>query len=594
MKILKILKIYETVRYMTFRQWKYRLYYTIRNRVAKRKPRLGSKSEIIRRLPMNYDVYLTDAAFLAEAKDILNNNIPTISGRIEKFGIDVDWDMINENYRLVCFRVNSFRYLFALSNAYKSTGDEIYMNKGFALIDDWIAKNYKCIEGDKWNPYVIADRLMNWIGFISEHCDEDKINYYAKCIRAQAIELKSSIEYQLGANHLLSEARTLIAVGAFLKDNEFVDYGKKVLIEEYETQFLDDGGHYERSVSYHVESLQQYYESAYILLTIGDKDAKEFIDLMKKPYQFLNNMIGVNGEIPLFNDAAIDYPFYDAKDFLSTASYLYETAPPNAIQGEYYQQWRLTSMDKEDIEWRSECLMKATGLLHYRFSTAGKKYSLYFDVGDNGPDSNLGHTHADALSVLLASDSSNIFVDSGVFTYESGEQRNLCRSTKAHNTIEVDTANSAEVWAAFRVARRGHAKIESYKETEGNLSICASHDGYKKILRTPVIHNRNLSVNPDEGEIYVIDNLICDSKHNAVLRYHINPGSTVKILNSCECVIDSSYRLSTSEPQKITKCQVASKFGELKESLCIECVFCTENTKEIKTKVTIKENSKNG
>ena len=591
---MKLLKVYETAKYMTFRQFKYRLFYTFRNKVFKRKPQLVDKSEIVRCLPMNYSVHLTDNMSLAEANDVLVNNIHTISGRIEKFDDSIDWNMRNEKYRLVCFRLNSFRYLLALSNAYKSTSDEVYKNKGFALIDDWIADNYQQIEGDKWNPYVIADRLMNWIGFVSEYCDADKLSHYAKYIRAQAIELKESIEYQLGANHLLSEARALIAAGAFLNDTKFIDYGKKVLREEFKTQFLSDGGHYERSVSYHVESLQQYYESTYILLNIGDRDAKEFVDLMKQPYKFLNNMISVNGEIPLFNDAAIDYPFYDAKDFLSTASYLYKNSPPNAGQGDYYFQWKIITIDKVDFDWTSDCLMQSTGLLHYRFNIGGKEYSLYFDVGDNGPDCNLGHTHADSLSLLLSSEDGNIFVDSGVFTYENGLDRNRCRSTKAHNTIEVDDTDSAEVWAAFRVARRGHSKVECYENDGTRLNISASHDGYKKILTKPVIHKRSLKVDSNEGTIRIEDKLICDSKHHATLRYHICPDCSVKTLNSYECVIDDHYVVSTSEPMEIKKWTVASEFGNKTESLCIVCSFSTDNTKEIKTKVTIKENFKNG
>ena len=47
-----------------------------------------------------------------------------------------------------------------------------------------------------------------------------------------------------------------------------------------------------------------------------------------------------------------------------------------------------------------------------------------------------------------------LLVDTGTSTYAPGPVRDYERSTAAHNTVEVDGANSTEVWGAFRAARR--------------------------------------------------------------------------------------------------------------------------------------------
>ena len=43
------------------------------------------------------------------------------------------------------------------------------------------------------------------------------------------------------------------------------------------------------------------------------------------------------------------------------------------------------------------------------------------------------------------------FVNSGTSTYSRSKLRNFQRSTKAHNTIEVNHTNSSDVWDIFRL-----------------------------------------------------------------------------------------------------------------------------------------------
>ena len=577
---------------MTPRQWEYRLLYTARNKLLKRKPSKKIRHETIRRLSMNYSNQVQMDDF-QEADGLLLNKIPSISGRVEFFQSNIDWDMKDEEYRLVCFRVNSFRYLLTLSNAFKQSGNRKYVDRGFELIDNWIANNFSLISGDKWSPYVIADRLMNWIGFVSEYCDDTKIKHYAKHIYPQAIELMKSIEYQLGANHLLSEGRALIAAGAFLNNDKMYQYGKKILQKEFDVQFLNDGGHYERSVSYHVESLQQYFEAIWIMNYLGDSAAQSFAMMIKEAYKFLNNMIGVNGEIPLFNDSAIDYPFYDARDFLATTEYLYKTTPTNAYPGDYKVSWNMDNFEKLDCNWNINELSESTGFLHHRFQFGDNKYSVYFDVGDNGPDSNLGHTHADSLSILLSCSNKRILVDSGAFTYQNGELRNQCRSTKAHNTLEIDDTDNAEVWSAFRVGRRGHSKVDYYENCKGTMKIRASSNGYTNILKEPANHIRELIVDDQRGILIVNDSLECNNSHKVTIRYHIGPDCSVQKLDEYTCLIDNKYVMKISERIEITKCTVASKFGILEETSCVESTFSTKDRKQIITKIQIMEKKKN-
>lgn len=588
--MVEIGKIYNTVRFMTPRQWKYRLYYTVRNKLHKRSVHKMKSKVTPKLLPLNYSSYIPKESAIKIADEICKDRFYTISGVVKEFDDNIDWDLKDEDYRLICFKLNSFKWLIDLSDAYKCTGNDSYIQKGFQLIDDWHQFSGAKIAGDKWNPYVIAERLVNWIGFYSEYYDfvNKETSKYITWIYEQSIELKASLEYQLGANHLLSEGKALVTAGAFLNNSDLYDTGKKLLLSEFKEQFLADGGHYERSISYHVESLQQYFEAFVVMKACNDSQAVDLLKLMKEPYKFLNGMVNAAGHIPLFNDAAYDYPFFDAADFLATGEILYNISPPYAEKGEYFARWNFVDVSKEPISWDVKTLYDSTGYLHYKFNLGKQAYSFFFDVADCGPDSNLGHAHADALSILLSNSNKEIFVDSGVFTYKPGTERNECRSTKAHNTIEIDGENSAQVWSAFRVAKRGHSKVLEFKAYDDELLIKASHDGYKKCLKDPVIHMRQVHVFPHTGTIEIKDWLQGKQPHQAVSRFHIGPECEVEVLDRYTCKIDNEVIFNCSLPINLKECHIAALFGDIKTSKCIEIPFVTTEINEIMTTVIIR------
>jgi uncharacterized heparinase superfamily protein len=556
------------------------LYYTVRNKIKKRKAILPKEMIMPNSLSTYYSVDVENEQAVLTAEKICDGLIPIVSDRMVEFS--GDWDLKGEEYRLVSFKLNSFRWLLFLSDAYKSTGNEKYIEKGFEFIKDWHKQCGALIIGDKWNAYVIAERITNWIGFVSEYGNDSRKQEIASWIYPQAKELKDSMEYQLGANHLLSEAKALVYAGFFLKDESLYRLGKSILFDECHEQFLQDGGHYEQSISYHVESLQQYFECYAVLKIQDDEDAEKLALCMEAPYRFLNGMIGVNGKIPLFNDSAYDYPFYDASDFLSTAEYIYETTPPNGKKGDYSRRWSWLKNRKLKIEWDSSIRYENTGFINYPFMVRGKSYSFFMDCGNNGPDYNLGHAHADALSILLYSEDKEILVDSGVFTYMPSEDRNSCRSTKAHNTVEVDGKNSAEVWAAFRVAKRGHTKLIEYSCNDG-LRIKASHDGYAKCLADPVVHIREVKIK--DKQIVVNDNLEYKDNHTAISRFHISSQCTVVQNDSKTCIIDGNIKVESDGDIRITNCKIARMFGITEIAKCIEINFSGANS--LKTVFTI-------
>ena len=148
----------------------------------------------------------------------------------------------------------------------------------------------------------------------------------------------------------------------------------------------------------------------------------------------------------------------------------------------------------------------------------GETFAL-LDVGEIGPDYLPGHAHADTLSFELSLFGHRCIINSGISRYGDGEERLRQRGTAAHSTVEIDGANSSEVWGGFRVARRARPFGLSIAETDKTISVTCSHDGYKRLKGKPV-HTRQWHFDP--GKMMVTDH-VQGGFRQAVAYYHLHP-----------------------------------------------------------------------
>jgi hypothetical protein len=148
-------------------------------------------------------------------------------------------------------------------------------------------------------------------------------------------------------------------------------------------------------------------------------------------------------------------------------------------------------------------------------------FVVLFDSAPIGPDYQPGHAHADTLAFELSCDGARVLCNSGVSTYAVGIQRAFERSTRAHNTVVVDGANSSEVWASFRVARRARA-LDCVFELEGDgAHAAAAHDGYDRLPGAPR-HWRELKVQP--GRVCWTDSVEGGGEHEVAGYLPLHPG----------------------------------------------------------------------
>jgi uncharacterized heparinase superfamily protein len=118
-----------------------------------------------------------------------------------------------------------------------------------------------------------------------------------------------------------------------------------------------------------------------------------------------------------------------------------------------------------------------------------------------------------------------VITDSGVFDYTDSPRRAYCRSTAAHNTIEIAGQSQAEFWDVFRVGQRGSVHDVIHTPRDDGFELSAWHDGYLR-LEQRARHQRRFSWK-HTGSLTIDDVITCVSPVSVVSRLHLHPDCRV-------------------------------------------------------------------
>lgn len=370
------------------------------------------------------------------------------------------------------------------------------------LVDSWIAGNEK-VAGDGWQPFTLSVRIVNWMHafhFWKSRFDSDPefFRRFTVSLDGQVKILALSLEFDKRGNHLIKDLRALIWAGVAFGGSRWakdMHRAIRILEKELAEQVLEDGGHFERTPGYHAAVLMDCLEMGLCLRRNCEGGAPEWLDeALQRMLQYLLAILPPDGELPLLKDTArgVTPPPSD----LLAAGALYFNSPEFKIS-ENFGAYPLLLFGKEGWEkfrnWPSTrakvhaVRLPASGFMVMQDEGAGDY--LIFDGGKVGPDYLLGHAHADMFSYELMVNGQRLVVDSGIHEYTAGSWRNYFRSTKAHNTVEVEGQNQSEVWGSFRVARRARPFQVFWKTEPNYVLIQGKHDGYCR-LAVPVVHRR--------------------------------------------------------------------------------------------------------
>lgn len=325
----------------------------------------------------------------------------------------------------------------------------------------------------------------------------------------QTLWLEKNDERHILANHYFENIKALLFAGMFFQGQDaerWLSKGQRLLVEQLSEQFLDDGGHYERSPHYHGLMLENLLDLLNLSLSnpgsLSTETEAALKDIAIRGLAFLHRVTMPDGCIPLLNDS------------------VHGAAP--SVDELYAYAGGLFDIQRPDRSSKSELIDEpASGIYGYR----NNQDMLVIDCGDIGPDYQPGHTHCDFLSFELMLDGQPLIVDSGLYEYQAGEMREYVRSTAAHNTISVDGQEQSEIWGEFRVARRARKlQAEIAFTADDFVEFSGSYTGFPQVSAS-ITHQRKIGCNlKDDAANYVIQDMVQGQGVHRVDSYlHFHP-----------------------------------------------------------------------
>ena len=357
--------------------------------------------------------------------------------------------------------------------------------------------------GSGWESYTVSLRIVNWVKWLLARNTPPE--GMMQSLADQSGWLAQNLEYHILGNHLFANAKALIFTGSFFDGPQargWLATGADILERELEEQILADGGHFELSPMYHAIILEDILDIIQIGQCFGQLPPALLHKMEEKAKDMLSWLAAMShpdGQISFFNDTAFGIAAEnDQLAAYAAALDIENPAPLKALEH-----------------------LPESGYIR---AQAGD-WTALLDVAPIGPDYLPGHAHADCLSFELSHGEQRIFVNSGISEYGLSEERLRQRGTAAHNTLEINEQNSAEIWSGFRVARRGRPFDLDIDATKTGFEISCSHDGYKHIAGHPT-HRRRWQIFAEE---LVISDSISGDYKSAAAHFHFHPSLKITL-----------------------------------------------------------------
>ena len=411
---------------------------------------------------------------------------------------------------------------------------------GESILLDWIHRNPPWQPGywlDSWNSYAVSIRtvcMMQWLAACRSHISRESAEQIAASVVEQIRFLERNLELDICGNHLIRNIKSLLWAGSFFHGAEGAGWyrrGRQLLWDQLDTQFLDDGMHFELSPAYHCQVFADLLECASVL---EPADRSRLIQHLGSAAQVISDLTHPDDRISLFSDGGLNMAYLPAQ-CLSVYEKLGGSRP----------------------ECRPVFGLASSGYYGIR---SGSGY-LVFDCGPSCADSLPAHGHGDILAFEWDVEGRRIVVDAGVREYESGPERDWNRSTRAHNTVTVGNRDQCEFVRSFRVGHRAHGRCAEADLSESGITVTGSYTSYSTDGQR-VHHTRTISGTPSDFRI--LDHVTSRVSEPAVSRLLLHHECVVDPLNeTCVDIVCGRIRirLVSESPVHISRAKWSPDFG---------------------------------
>jgi uncharacterized heparinase superfamily protein len=321
-----------------------------------------------------------------------------------------------------------------------------------------------------WIPHSVSLRLIHWCRYVAWLQGEDgaSVNHeLLQQIYKNALFLENHVEWEVGGNHLIENAAGLVLAGILFRnhDQNWIDQGMEILDTASQTQFLEDGGHFERSPMYHIQCLRRFTTCLSLCDAVDAGPVETIQETTQLAGGFLDEIAPPDREIPLLNDSVFGegLSLEESLRYVQSATSIEIPANTDCTRSGYY--------------WIGEGSTR-----------------LLMDAGSVGPPHLPAHSHNDLLSILLWVDGDKILTDTGTFGYAPTRRRRYARGVSAHNTVQVDHTEPIDVGGRYLMGRRVKPSVKFDPGSEPYIEASYTKGS---IPKSTYQHTRTVQTGPD-------------------------------------------------------------------------------------------------
>jgi uncharacterized heparinase superfamily protein len=337
--------------------------------------------------------------------------------------------------------------------------------------------------------------------------------------------LQSHPEHCHGGNHWLENLMAL-AIGGLEFDGPMATRmhrrAMRLLQHELSQQVLSDGGHEERSASYHLLMLDRLAELAHALQSTTRDQPPWLMQAIAAMAHWATLVRLETGEAPHFNDSAVDAaPPLDAVLAFATA------ALPQVSPSDEHPLAQAVVTDLPDTGWT---LLRP-----------GHGWELLFKCGTPCPNHLPPHVHSDQLSFELCHHGCWLLSEAGTSIYGNGPERAYERSGAAHNVLQlgmerypgvISWIEPVDVWGGFRAGRKAQPRNRACGQTNhASYFAAGSHNGFDHIGAS---HHRRVTLSDPQHtqiNVEVLDTVITRFPLHLRLWWHLGPKINRELLD---------------------------------------------------------------
>lgn len=426
------------------------------------------------------------------------------------------------------WEINRHAHLVVLAQAWRLGGDQRYLARIVEHLEDWWREN-PFHQGMNWTAALeVAFRAMAWI-WVYHLAGSALAQGFRRRLLTELYRHGWHLEYNVSLyaspnTHLLGEAVAWHAIATLFPQLPRAARWRReaagIVQGHMQSHVLADGMYFEQSTYYHVYALDMFLFHA-LLEPVPD----EYRQRLRQMAELTADLAGPSRTLPFFGDddgGRWFHPYGPREQFCrgslaAAGRWLgvdFGGAPADAH--ELADWWLAAPAAPAPRRYtRAPRCQAGSGLAILLSGSA----QVIVDAGAFGAGT-AGHSHADALSLVVRDGDETLLLDPGTYRYMSEpEQREWFRSTAAHNTLRIDGRDQADPVNLFRWSNVPQVEVLEWvtsDECDWLHASCRYRD---------LAHHRRVAFLKRPRLVVVLDEAIGVGEHELEQFWHTGPNA---------------------------------------------------------------------